>query len=442
MRLVDRYILKQILLTLVFSLIAFCVIFIVVNFMEQMGNFMDSKAEIKTIVKYYLVFLPEILKILTPVSILVSCLFAIGKMSNNNEIIAIKSAGMGLYRLLVPILFIGLLLSAGQYYFNGWIVPSANEEKERISQVYLNKNKSRTSISNLAFRDTPNKNVLINFYDATSKTAHNISIETFSEISFSDDNSSAGVANSTVIASETKQSIYNSTKIATPTARNDSKENVCNNNEKNPRNKSEKKHEALSQKANSASNKQAIACKQALPVKLLSRIEAKTMTWDEEREQWILRNAITRDIIGDEKVNAKRFARLPTDLKITPRQLEKINKKTNEMTFDELEEYISLLSAGGKDVRKMEIEYHAAQALPLANFIIILFAVSFASVKKRGGLAVQIAAAMVIAFSYLVFFEISKPIGLAMNLSPIIVGWSANIIFLICGIISIFNTRT
>jgi len=117
MRLVDRYILKQILLTLVFSLIAFCVIFIVVNFMEQMGNFMDSKAEIKTIVKYYLVFLPEILKILTPVSILVSCLFAIGKMSNNNEIIAIKSAGMGLYRLLVPILFIGLLLSAGQYYY-------------------------------------------------------------------------------------------------------------------------------------------------------------------------------------------------------------------------------------------------------------------------------------------------------------------------------------
>jgi lipopolysaccharide export LptBFGC system permease protein LptF len=67
--------------------------------------------------------------------------------------------------------------------------------------------------------------------------------------------------------------------------------------------------------------------------------------------------------------------------------------------------------------------------------------VSFASVKKRGGLAVQIAAAMVISFLYLMFFEISKPIGLAMNLSPIVVGWSANIIFLICGIINIINTR-
>jgi len=416
LRLVDRYILKQILLTLVFALIALCAIFIVVNFTEQIGNFMDANVEIKTIVRYYLVYLPEILKILTPVSILISCLWAVGRLSNSNEITAMKSGGMGLYRILVPISLIGLLLSGGQYYFNGWIVPNANEEKERISQVYLNKNRANNSITNLAFRDTPQRNVLINFYDAISKTAHNVAIENFADNDFTVETVNE---NSTVIASETKQTIANK-EIATPSTRNDKIKNPTVNKNNKPT--------------------------------IVERIEARTMVWDDENKQWVLQNVITRNVLNsrnnsnnknsNEKIDANRFAELPIALKITPRQLEKINKKTNEMTFDELKEYILLLSAGGKDVRKMEIEFHAAQALPLANFIVILFAVSFASVKKRGGLAVQIAAAMVIAFSYLIFFEISKPIGLAMNLSPIIVGWSANIIFFICGIISIFNTRT
>jgi lipopolysaccharide export LptBFGC system permease protein LptF len=172
--------------------------------------------------------------------------------------------------------------------------------------------------------------------------------------------------------------------------------------------------------------------KNTLPLKLSNRIEARTMTWDEIQKKWILKNVIVRNIISNEKIDTRNCEEMLIDLKINPKQLERINKKTNAMTFSELKEYILLLSAGGKDIRKMEIEYYAAQALPLANFIVILFAVSFASVKKRGGLAVQIAAAMVIVCAYLIFFQICKPIGLAMSISPIIVGWSANIIFIIC----------
>ena len=161
---IDRYILRQILQTLFFVLIALCVIFIIVNFMERMGTFMDSKVKLITIVNYYIVYLPEILKILTPISILISCLFTIGRLSNNNEITVMKSGGMGLYRLLLPIGFVGLLFSGSQFLFNGWLVPKANLEKERISRVYLNRIKSGGPINQLAFRDNPYKNVLKKLY--------------------------------------------------------------------------------------------------------------------------------------------------------------------------------------------------------------------------------------------------------------------------------------
>ena len=359
----DRYILKQILQTLLFVLIALCAIFIIVNFMERMDTFMDSKVKLETIVNYYIVYLPEILKILTPISILVSCLFTIGRLSNNNEITIMKAGGMGLYRLLVPIAFVGLLLSVGQFLFNGWIVPKANLEKERIARDYLNRARSGKPINQLAFRDNPNKNVLINYYDPIIQRGYGITIENYKNID------------------------------------------------------------------------------SPIP-KLESKMEAQTISWDSTEKKWQLKDVILRNIISNSKIRTSRYSSLPMELNFNEKQIEKISRRVEEMTFTELKEYIELLRIGGKDIKKLEVDYHCATALPLANFIVVLFAVSFASVKKKNGLATQIAAAMVVSFTYLMFFEVFKPLGTALKFSPQLVGWFANILFLIIGIISVFRTRT
>jgi lipopolysaccharide export system permease protein len=338
-------------------------IFIIVNFMEQMDSFMDSKVKIETIINYYIVYLPEILKIITPISILISCLFAIGRLSNNNEITIIKSGGMGLYRLLIPIAFVGLLLSAGQFVFNGWIVPKSNLEKERISKLYLNRAKSGGPINQLAFRDKTDKNVLINYYDPTAQRGYKVTIETYKDLT------------------------------------------------------------------------------DPIP-KLEKKIEAQIIVWNDTQKCWILKEVIVRDIISNVKVETNRFREMQIELNFNEKQIERISLRADEMTFTEMKEYIELLHRSGKDVKKMKVNYHSAQALPLANFIMILFAVSFASVKKKGGLAVQIAAAMVIAFVYLIFFEVFKPIGIALNFPPQLVGWFANLVFIVAGIVSIFKTRT
>ena len=360
---IDRYVIKQIIQTLFFVLMALSVIFIIVNFMERMDAFMDSKVKLITIINYYLVYLPDILKILTPISILMSCLFAIGRLSNNNEITIMKSGGMSLNRLLFPIAILGILLSIGQFLFNGWIVPKANLEKEIISRVHLNRINSGKSINQLAFRDNPNKNVLLNYYDPINQKGYGVTIE-----------------------------IYN---------------------------------------ANSSS----------LP-KLETKIEAQAIIWDKTQKVWILEDVIYRNIISNSQITTIRHTSLPVELNISDKQMENFSRRIDEMTFTELEEYIKLLKNGGKDIKRLEVDYYSEQALPFANFIVILFAVSFASVKKKNGLATQIAAAMVIIFAYLIFFQMFKPVGLELNLPPKLIGWCANILFIIVGIITIFKTRT
>ncbi len=376
----DRYILRQIIFTLIFTIIALCVIFIVVNLMETLDKFIDNNVSLEIIIKYYIIYLPEILKILTPVSVLIACLLITGKLSNNNELTAMRSGGMSLYRIIIPMSLIGIILSFGQYIFNGWIVPAANEEKARLEHIYLNKHSGDDFITNIAFRSSPERNVLIQYYDANNKTAQRVIIEdyiyTFKE-------NKVGAENSNITNKKNKSIPY-----------------------------------------------------------LKSRIEAKQLVWNSENHSWDAVNGIIKTIENDETIKLEKFDKMPIDININYKQLAKMNKKTDQLTFTEMQDYITLLKTGGKDIRQMEIDYRSEQALPLANFIVILFAMPFASVKKRGGLAVQIAAAMVIAFSYLICFQLSKPIGLSIDISPFLVGWSSNILFFILGIITILKTRT
>ena len=106
-----------------------------------------------------------------------------------------------------------------------------------------------------------------------------------------------------------------------------------------------------------------------------------------------------------------------------------------------MDDYIATLKTGGKDTRQQEIHYYSEWAFPFANIVIICIAVPFASVRRRGGIAVNVAAAMVVAFSYIAFTELSKAIGAVTDFEPVVIGWSANVVFLIAALISALVLR-
>ncbi|RPI67941.1 MAG: LptF/LptG family permease [Ignavibacteriae bacterium] len=111
------------------------------------------------------------------------------------------------------------------------------------------------------------------------------------------------------------------------------------------------------------------------------------------------------------------------------------------MSFTEIPGYIETLKAGGKDTQRQEIEYYAGWAFPFSNLIVVLIAVPFASVRRKGGIAVNIAAAMTLAFAYIAFTEINQAVGTSMRLSPILVGWSANVAFSLLALANLLLQR-
>jgi lipopolysaccharide export system permease protein len=175
--------------------------------------------------------------------------------------------------------------------------------------------------------------------------------------------------------------------------------------------------------------------------RLLQRIEARQMIWDSVVRDWRLKTAIERKFDGF-RVNSVVVNEMPIQLNITNAKILELKKQPDEMTYDELWRYLMLLQQGGKNIRRQLIEYYGNFAFPFANLIVILFGVPFASVRRKGGLAIQIGAAMTISFLYLVFTKISQTIGFSMDLNPILVGWMANIVFIMLALFVLNKSRT
>ncbi len=178
MKIIDRYLVKQFLQSIFFGLIAFTLLFVVIDMMEKLGDFIDQNVHSNMIIQYYIVFIPEIIRLMIPVAVLLASLFTVGKLSNQNELTAIKVGGISFYRFIVPFFITAFIISLFSVYFGGYIVPMANKHKVFIEQTYLKKGIVYFG-SNIYFQDTETRIVTINIYDLANDQANQVSIQEF-----------------------------------------------------------------------------------------------------------------------------------------------------------------------------------------------------------------------------------------------------------------------
>lgn len=178
MKIIDKYLIKQFLQTIAFGLLGFTIIFIVIDAMENLDDFIDQSVPALKIIHYYIVFSPDIIRLVTPIAVLFAALFTAGKAANLSELTAIKASGVSLFRFMLPFIITTFFISMFSIYFSGYVVPMANKTKLNIEQEYLKKNISFSG-SNIYFQDSKQRIVSISFFDNNSNRANRISIQDF-----------------------------------------------------------------------------------------------------------------------------------------------------------------------------------------------------------------------------------------------------------------------
>jgi len=149
-RVLDRYLLRSLLVPLVGSLAVFLTLTVVVDLFEKLDTFIDHDVPLAMIAKYYLATLPFYFALMLPVTTLIGVLFSLGGMARRNELIAMTAAGVSLYRILVPVLACGMLLSAAGFALTTELVPRGNTIS---NEIYNHEIKDRPRISGTVRRD-------------------------------------------------------------------------------------------------------------------------------------------------------------------------------------------------------------------------------------------------------------------------------------------------
>lgn len=185
MKILDKYILKQFAKNFLFGVFCFLLIFILVDLFENLDKFIDKNLSNLLIFQYYIYFIPEILKLITPVGMLLATLFTMSRLITYNEMTAINSSGISIYRFSFPLLLFGILVTMLSFYFNGWVVPKSNSEKLRIERTYLDKNKITGVIQNLHIQDSENLILAIGLYNEIEKKGSNVTLQYFNKTDLS-----------------------------------------------------------------------------------------------------------------------------------------------------------------------------------------------------------------------------------------------------------------
>ncbi|MBL7766342.1 MAG: LptF/LptG family permease [Chitinophagaceae bacterium] len=173
---IDKYILKNFLVTFVFLLMAFSAIAIVIDFTEKVNDFVEKRVPAAEILIYFRDFLPYILALLFPIFIFVAVIFFTSKLANRSEIIAILSSGMSFSRLLRPYLAGAAIISFVLFIANHYIIPQANKSRLKFEEKYI-MSKANYSHDNFHMRISPTEYIYMQSYNPESKTGYRFSYE-------------------------------------------------------------------------------------------------------------------------------------------------------------------------------------------------------------------------------------------------------------------------
>ncbi|MDP2044365.1 MAG: LptF/LptG family permease, partial [Candidatus Omnitrophota bacterium] len=119
MKILRNYILKEFFgpLLLTFSVLSF--VMVLIGNLKRIAELVINKGvDLFSVLQIFIYLTPYIITYTLPISVLVAVLLALGRLSSDNEVNAIRASGISLFRLILPLLIISLILSLGLALFN------------------------------------------------------------------------------------------------------------------------------------------------------------------------------------------------------------------------------------------------------------------------------------------------------------------------------------
>lgn len=138
MKVLRNYILKETFGPFILSLLVLTTIMLLGNLVKMVNLVINKGVDLILVLKSFLYLVPFLLAYTIPIACLAAVLLAFGRMSSDNEIVAIRSSGVSIIKLVFPLIVIGFIFSLILLILNDRVIPYSHyAAKKTIKQIGL-----------------------------------------------------------------------------------------------------------------------------------------------------------------------------------------------------------------------------------------------------------------------------------------------------------------
>lgn len=171
-----RYVLKELIAPFLASLFGITFLFVVDFLVKILDNVLSKGLPASTVLEIFVLNLAWMLSLSIPMAVLVSCLMAFGRMSGDQEITAVKAAGVSPLSLIRPVFVVGMLLTVLLMLFNNWVLPEANHRSVELMNAVSRKKPHVFIDAGKLITQFPDVQLWVNRIDPSSGTLYGIQV--------------------------------------------------------------------------------------------------------------------------------------------------------------------------------------------------------------------------------------------------------------------------
>ncbi|HDS09401.1 MAG TPA: YjgP/YjgQ family permease [Firmicutes bacterium] len=126
MKIIQRYFITDLIGPSIFGISLFTFMMLLSKLRDFIELIINKGVAPEKVIYLLILILPAILAITIPMGFLLGILMTYGRFSEDNEITAMKASGISVMKMLMPVIWVSVALSAFMVYFNDTILPKAN----------------------------------------------------------------------------------------------------------------------------------------------------------------------------------------------------------------------------------------------------------------------------------------------------------------------------
>ena len=177
-KILDSYLLKKMLGSVLFSISLLMVVVVVFDVSENIHRFMGHNIPAKEVITgYYFNFIPYFINLFIPLFTFISVIWFTSKLSSRNEIISIFDNGISFNRMLVPYVTGAVIIMILSLILSNFIVPNTNRKLNDFKYQYFGKRNVSSTYQHV--KNSKNSYIFVERWDKMEDIGYNFTYEEF-----------------------------------------------------------------------------------------------------------------------------------------------------------------------------------------------------------------------------------------------------------------------